>query len=489
MRVLKGISIFLVLFIQNSSFSQVTYYKRYSGNGYDYGYGITQTQDTGYLITGASSSFTQAAADVFLLKTDSLGVYQWSTHYGGNESDIGVRIQTIQGNGHVIAGYSNSFGNGDYDFLLLKTDLSGNLMWQKNYGTSGWERLNDAALTVDSGMIMVGETTSGIQNSSDIFIVRTNFQGDTLWTKKLGGLGQDAAKTIRILNDSIFIVGGKYYIQDSLKTKGFILKIHKNGDIYWLKTVGDNGIYEVSDLDIDPDRINFVGFRMNSLSEIEQPFYGRMDYDGLLDYAFHESPPTRRMFDYITSYGTEGKKYIAYRYVDDPSSSFGFDVSVARLQNGLWWDNSFVYVLNPSDDATGQIIATSDGGVVAVGNSTIYGAGGANVFVLKVGPNSTYPIIPPDQETEQLVNTEEVIDNHDFYFYPNPANQELTIQSENVLLDVATIIDLYGKTVLVKSLGESNKILLNTLAAGSYFIELTSSSEKIISRKKLLISR
>jgi len=436
MRVLKGISIFLVLFIQNSSFSQVTYYKRYSGNGYDYGYGITQTQDTGYLITGASSSFTQAAADVFLLKTDSLGVYQWSTHYGGNESDIGVRIQTIQGNGHVIAGYSNSFGNGDYDFLLLKTDLSGNLMWQKNYGTSGWERLNDAALTVDSGMIMVGETTSGIQNSSDIFIVRTNFQGDTLWTKKLGGLGQDAAKTIRILNDSIFIVGGKYYIQDSLKTKGFILKIHKNGDIYWLKTVGDNGIYEVSDLDIDPDRINFVGFRMNSLSEIEQPFYGRMDYDGLLDYAFH-----------------------------------------------------FVYVLNPSDDAAGQIIATSDGGVVAVGNSTVYGAGGANVFVLKVGPNSTYPIIPPDQETEQLVNTEEVIDNHDFYFYPNPANQELTIQSENVLLDVATIIDLYGKTVLVKSLGESNKILLNTLAAGSYFIELTSSSEKIISRKKLLISR
>jgi hypothetical protein len=489
MRILKFITFGIVLIVQNSVLSQVNFYKRYSGNGYDYGYGIVQTIDTGYLITGASSSFTQAAADVFLLKTDSLGTFQWSGHYGGNESDVGVRVKTIEGNGHFIAGYSNSFGTGDYDFMLLKTDLTGNLVWQKNYGTPGWERLYDASLTADSGMMMVGETTSGTQNSSDIFIVRTNFQGDTVWTKKIGGIGQDAGKTIRALNDSVFIVGGKYYLQDSLKTKGFVLKIHKNGSVFWVKTVGDNGIYEVSDLDIDPVRINFVGFRMNSPSENEMPFYGRMDFEGVLDYAYHESPSNRRVFDYITSYGTEGKKYIAYRYVDDPSSSFGFDVSVARLQNGLWWDNSFVNVLNPSDDAAGQIIATSDGGVVVVGNSTVYGAGGANVFVLKVGPNASYPVIPPDQETEQLVELGELTSIPGFEIYPNPASNVLRIVSDNVLMDSVRIVDLYGKTVLVSSLNESDILQLSTLESGTYFIEISNSSENILARKKLMIAR
>ena len=100
---------------------QISFYKVYSDDGYDKGYGIVQLQDSSYMLTGSSSSFDNNA-QVYLLHIDSLGNYIWSNSYGGAESDVAKRILYQPGFGYFVAGTTNSFGNGAYDALLMKID-------------------------------------------------------------------------------------------------------------------------------------------------------------------------------------------------------------------------------------------------------------------------------------------------------------------------------------------------------------------------------
>ncbi|MFM7662441.1 MAG: hypothetical protein ACKO6A_07230, partial [Bacteroidota bacterium] len=148
----------LFIFFVFNGFSQISFYKLYSGTGYDRGEGVVQLADSSYTITGSSSSWS-GNSDAFLLHLDSLGNYKWSRNYGGNESDIGRRVLFDPSLGYFIAGFSNSFsGNGNFDAYLIRTDDNGNTLWEKTYGTENWEKINDAIITKDSAILMVGET-------------------------------------------------------------------------------------------------------------------------------------------------------------------------------------------------------------------------------------------------------------------------------------------------------------------------------------------
>lgn len=229
--------------------SQIVFYKMYTGNGYDRGEGIVQLADSSYTITGSSSSWG-GNSDAFLLHVDSSGNYLWSNHFGGDESDGGRRVLHNEGLGYYIAGFSNSFsGNGNYDAYLVHTDLQGNKLWEKTYGNQNWEKINDAVLNPDSTIIMVGESQPLNGNGADIYIIKTNAEGDTLWTKTFGGTGNDRANTVISIEDSLFIVGGEMFIPDSNYVKGFLLKMDKNGNIVWLDTIGDlPGEYGINDV-------------------------------------------------------------------------------------------------------------------------------------------------------------------------------------------------------------------------------------------------
>jgi hypothetical protein len=150
-----------------------------------------------------------------LLHVDAEGNYLWSNHYGGSESDGAKRVNYIPQNGFIVAGFSNSFGEGAYDAYAFRTDVSGNLIWETTVGGAGWERINDAVMTADTGLLMVGQSNSTDNGDNDMFLVRISSSGDTLWTKKIGGAGEDIAHAIVPLTDSTFAVGGEYYLSDS----------------------------------------------------------------------------------------------------------------------------------------------------------------------------------------------------------------------------------------------------------------------------------
>jgi hypothetical protein len=165
------------------SIGQISFYKHYADNGFDFAQGVVQLEDSSYVITGSSGSYA-SHSEAFLMHVDSTGNWLWSNHYGGPETDWGQRVLYKKNFGYFIAGYSNSFGIGDYDFYLVKVDENGQEEWSNTYGSDGWDKVMDAVMLRDTGVVMIGERQNG-SYGLDMYIVRTDKNGDTLWTRTL----------------------------------------------------------------------------------------------------------------------------------------------------------------------------------------------------------------------------------------------------------------------------------------------------------------
>lgn len=143
MSLLKYSLCFITVCIFSCTYGQSTFYKVYSGLGYDIGEGVAELPDSSFVVTGSSTSW-EGSSQVYFMKIDSAGTRQWTKHYGGPESDGASRVLFNEDLGLYAIGYTNSIGFGDYNGLVVKTDGNGNEEWQKIYGKpTAWEFLND----------------------------------------------------------------------------------------------------------------------------------------------------------------------------------------------------------------------------------------------------------------------------------------------------------------------------------------------------------
>lgn len=487
---MKVLVIFLLSFILvPTAIGQISFFKLFSNNGYDFGYGVVQHEDSSYMVCGSSSSFVDGPSQAFMLKIDSLGNYLWSTHFGGSESESATRVLYKKNFGYFLSGYTNSFGNGAYDFYLVKTDENGGQEWEKAYGGTEWEKVNDAALTRDTGVIMVGQTNSWTGGDQDIYIVRTDISGDTLWTKRIGGGGDDIAHSIVQYNDSVFFIGGELYVEDSLKTKGFIMRVIDNGTVQWFDTVGINGVSGIYDLDIDPWRLNFVGYWYDPNVQYKKEYFGWVKFDNTYEENNYEHPSTGNEWyrEHVTTYGTDYKKYIAGKYKNATSELYGYDIVFARVGTSLWWDNSSSTLAYANEDDCGQVIPTSDGGVLFVGFTTTLGSGGGNVFVEKIGPGDVHPVINTTPVVDPLVFINEIGSTAEFSVYPNPAEDQLTIQSfEGEEFDY-TFVDMNGREVRSGNLYGIGTVDLSGIEKGVYLLYVLSAQNPHPSVVRIMI--
>lgn len=454
--------------------SQVSFFKYFSGTGYDTGQGIAQLEDSSYIITGLSGSFGEDS-EAFLLKLSKAGQYQWSNHYGGNEADWGRRVLYNQDLGYYIVGNSNSYSSGDYDALVVKTDLQGNQLWSKTYGTGNWEQINDAVFASDSGIVMVGSSQTLLGGGSDIYMVKLNQNGDTLWTKTFGGTGQDVANTIINVEDSMFIVGGEYYNQDSLLSKGFLMKINQNGNVVWMNQIGDNGSFGITDITLFTNKIYATGWKWDPLLNEHDNYTGRYELNGALfnEYVFVNQGDV--ILDELTFNGNLSKLYIGYRNENFSNSLFGLDVTIGRFNSAFDWDNGPVNINNLEDEKVEQFMATSDGGVIAVGWTSgllaegNYPVGGTKVYVIKIGPNDELPITTGIQAVNTLVSvTEESTTAKKIY--PNPTKDLITVNGILSPFEYYIFSSLGDLVTQGKSFEKS--LSLEFLNEGIYFIKI-----------------
>jgi len=161
--------------------------KTVGGSDADWGYAVQQTKDGGYIFAGITSSFGAGDYDVYLIRTNANGDTLWTKTYGGTRSDKAYSVQLTPKGGYIVAGNTESFGAGDPNVYLLCTVVDGIILWTNTYGGSIWDEARQVQQTNDGGFIVVGNTESYGAGRNDIYLFKTDAKGDTLWTKTFGG--------------------------------------------------------------------------------------------------------------------------------------------------------------------------------------------------------------------------------------------------------------------------------------------------------------
>lgn len=468
------ILITLIIAIVGSTwcFGQIQFFNLYTNNGSDQGQGIVQLEDSSYVITGSSSSFS-GSAQAFLMKIDSLGNYIWSNHYGGAESESGRRVLHKKDFGYFICGYTNSFGAGDFDYYLAKVDEAGTLEWERSYGGTGWERVHDAALTRDTGTIMVGETSSNETDNQNIYIVRTDSAGDTLWTKVIGGGGPDFATCIEAYTDSTFLIGGHIYIEDSLMTKGFLMYLHEDGTVYWQDTIGNTGNHWVNDVVFTgPNTLFGVGGADGDAMDGIDPYYFIHYMNNVHGGGYHVTAEGDADNLSIIEYGSNDDYYIGLHVVNPLTYEGGNDINITKhLQGGFTWDGTYpIGFENP--DVIGELIPTSDGGAVMVGYTTGVISGGNEIFVYKIGPNDGFPIAD-NSSVSDVVALDEVELVNDIVVYPNPAINSVNVVTENGNYSSLKLYNALGELVGSQTFSMKVQMDVSSYNSGVYIMEFS----------------
>ena len=234
-----------IYMIKTNSNGNETWSKTFGGNNNDEGYCVQQTKDNGYIIVGDTYSFGAGKNDIYFIKTDSSGNEIWSKTFGGSNWEFGFCAEQTEDGGYIIAGRTKSFGAGDNDLYLIKTDSKGNETWSKTFGSNKSEDGFFVQQTKDNGYIIAGNTVSDDSSSglftSDIYIIKTDSSGNEIWSKTFGGDAWDHSESVQQTIDGGYIITGNTKSYGNGESDVYLLKIDSSGNEVWSKTFGSSG--------------------------------------------------------------------------------------------------------------------------------------------------------------------------------------------------------------------------------------------------------
>ena len=429
------------------------------------GYSISKTIDGGYFIVGQAYDVNTPGYigqwDFIAYKLDINRNIEWRKCFGGNSFDLAPRcIQSSDGFLYLVGTTSSnnlnsSTNHGEYDILVIKLDVLGNVIWQKCYGGTAAEFSSEVGgsnivETSNGDFIIAGAASSidgdvqGYNQSSDPMIptdgwvIKIDNNGLLLWQKCLGGTGDDKLNSIALSQlGEIYVVGYSSSIDNGIINKGqsdiYIAKLSLTGQLIWQKTYG-----------------GYLSENANSL---------RLVQDGILVFGQSKSN------DYDIS-GNHGGKDFCLMKLD--------------FSGNIIWQKSLG---GQNDDIGYNVLTTSDGSIFLFGetnsnNGDVTGNhGGADAWIVKLTTNNVY--------------LEEVINNL-IQIYPNPASDHITIDNGNYTAMSGYSIKIEnnaGQQVFQSLINQAQFYVdLSTWSGnGLYFVHLIDAQGNTITVRKIVL--
>ncbi|MBA7603649.1 hypothetical protein ES703_10764 [subsurface metagenome] len=298
----------------------------------------------------------------------------WTKTYGGAYDDWGYSVEQTSDEGYIIVGYTNSFNAGDYEVYLIKTDKNGDTLWTKTYrgveGSFGYSVQQSS----DGGYIIAGQNIIIISAASDVYIIKTDENGDTMWTRNYGqALYYEAGLSIQETFDGGYIIAGSTYLVSPPDPGDvYLIKTDINGDTLWTR------VYECGDYGTCVQQANDGGYIITGVSSMS---YQTNKMDVLL-IKTDENGDTL----WAKTYG--GEKSEAGKSVQQTSDggyivlgTISFDRCSYLIKTNANGDTLWTRIY---DEGMGySVLQTSDGGYIIAGYTTSYGTGDADIFILK----------------------------------------------------------------------------------------------------------
>jgi hypothetical protein len=178
------------------------------GNDVACAYAAIPAVSDGFMIVGETARYGYYNNDFYLLRVDENGNTLGSFMFGGEEPDFATSVCPSGDGGYMVAGYTGSYGAGSWDMILIKVDDNCDTLWTRTYGTNLGEQAYGICATADGGFLLAGMTGATTSGYPDMYLVKVDGDGDTLWTRKYGTEGEDQATCICIANDGSILLAG-----------------------------------------------------------------------------------------------------------------------------------------------------------------------------------------------------------------------------------------------------------------------------------------
>jgi len=299
----------------------------------------------------------------------------WTKTYGGVDNDFANCVQQTADSGYVIVGYTYSFGGGSgyCDVYLIKTDSLGDTLWTRTYG----ESLNDIGesvqQTTDGGFIVSGATSDPTGTGVYAYLIKTDSSGDTTWTKMSYWGYSSSGNSVKQTSDAGYIVCG------TAEYDVCLVKTDSLGNIIWRRTYGGTGFEDGTSFQVDTGgECSITGFTTSfgaggaDVYLIRTAPWG----DTLWTRTYGGSQDECGCSVQVTADGG----YIITGY----TNSFGSDYQILLVRTDAIGDTMWVRTYGgPGVDLGISLLVTADGSFVIVGITDSYGAGGRDVYLIK----------------------------------------------------------------------------------------------------------
>lgn len=490
--------LFMIIFaISNAQNPSIEWQKCIGGSNNDYASSIIQTSDGGYITCGTASSNdfdlieNQSGSVIFIVKLSNGGAIEWKKCIDGIGDVLSPKITQNYRGGYTVSALKESSSTNLIDFngCVLELDSVGNVIWQKSYGGSDFDKLNSMIQTPDGGCLFVGNTSSNdgdLQNLNFFpfnigWIVKIDSIGNIEWQKLIGGSDYDELFNVSLTSDNGYIVAGSTTSDDG-DAQGniwiecaWIIKLNSYGVIQWQKCIGRDNFNEAKDVkqcsdggyivacDKRPlyadDRDVFI-VKLSSTGTIQWQKDLGGDRDDILSSIFETPDGGFIVGGTVESYSG-----------DIPLPPYGFeDCWIVKLSsNGIIeWQKRFG---GNGSDILYSLVQTNDNGLIFAGSTT-----SRSNDVIGFHTTGSYPFyidmwivkLSPNVFVNQY-NIEETMN-----IFPNPTSNIINIQTETKYFgETYQIISILGQVVAKGTINsEDLKIDVSGLGKGVYILEI-----------------
>lgn len=359
--------------------------RTFGGAGPDSAVSVVETTG-GYALTG--SSYYTGSDEAWLIKTDTNGIQLWKKTFGGTSYDNINSVQRTSDGGYILAGKTMSYGAGSTDAWLIKTDVNGNEQWNKTFGGANPDSAASVQQASDGGYIFAGHTDPSGTGKSDGYLIKTDASGRMLWNRQFGGADYDNLNSIQKTNDGGYILSGSTGSYGGIYINAWLIKTDANGNQQWSKTFPgiDGNTYAISAQQTTDGGYIFAGSIDTSLNAkgIFDAWLIKTDASGnkLWDKKFGVS---QHNDDLRSVQQTSDSGYILTGYTMSYGSG-GLDAWLIKTDAGgnQQWMKTFG---GADSDETYSVRQISDGSYILAGRTYSFGAGNDDAWLIKVSDN------------------------------------------------------------------------------------------------------
>ncbi len=475
----KFISLFFMLGVGVSfcSAQQTKFFRTYSMGVFDVGEVVIPINDTNYIVAGTTNTAGPNGTDMLLFQTNSVGDVTWWKNIGGTgiENAKGA-VMAVDSSGYYLTGLKNVLDSSGYNVWVVKTDLTGDTVWTRTYGGTNWEMSSSINKLSDSTYIVAGETYSFGNGQKDMYLLHINAAGDTLWTRTFGGPSNDIAKYVLVDRyDNILVVGNTESFGAGYSDV-YLVYMDINGDTIWTKTIGtsDDDFGYSADMYIDTS--NTMGFVIGYTSyyapDLAQNSYMlRIDSLGNSIALFPLLESNAIILDHIKLRSSSPGKVF---YTTDIKYAYD-EISIIYAQKtdyGLVPGTQITFASGGNESTMpNDIYRTLDGGYIITGFSENWGPGPTSCILLKTDS----VLSAPDTPTVSIAT----LDGISMDIFPNPVVGGYFYINSSSYLESVKIYNLTGQ--LVQAFTTSSQVKSLTLekpqvSSGIYMVEIKTSA-------------